>query len=367
MAKKRGGLPGLYDKSKGILNILAPLAAGAFGGPLAGAAVGAAMRGLDRPGKRGIGFDPFAALPGAVSGYGLGGAGQGVRQGIQGLFAPKGMPELPAFDAQRMIGITPEVGGAPTGFEVAPIDMGRARSLLQTAPSPFSNVIDEGAATARANAAKAASRSATRAAAQARAVPSASAVATPSASMANMFPGMENVGRSAYEGFSTLKPQSLPFGVPGAGIGGMPAGQPGPLGRFTGIGYGAGGEAPAMDFFGEPSAAPGAASGAEQTVKKTPKERVKGFLKGVKENREVIGGTTRLLGELMDYQQAAALQRMNAEQAAERQRLEQEKFQFSKQQTESERESRRRLTQLLMPLIQSQMSNVLPSPQPMNR
>ena len=122
-----------------------------------------------------------------------------------------------------------------------------------------------------------------------------------------------------------------------------------------------------MDFFGEPSAAPGAASGAEQTVKQTPKDRVKGFLKGVKENREVIGGTTRLLGELMDYQQAAALQRMNAEQAAERQRLEQEKFQFSKQQTEAERESRRRLTQLLMPLIQSQMSNVLPSPQPMNR
>jgi len=147
----------------------------------------------------------------------------------------------------------------------------------------------------------------------------------------------------------------------------MPAGQPGPMGRFSGIGYGLGGEEPAMDFFGEPGTRPGAVSGAEQTVKQTPKDRVKGFLKGVKENREVIGGTTRLLGELMDYQQAAALQRMNAEQAAERQRLEQEKFQFSKQQTEAERESRRRLTQLLMPLIQSQMSNVLPSPQPMNR
>ncbi len=366
MAKKRGGLAGLYDRNKGLLNILAPLAAGAFGGPLAGAAVGAAMRGLDRPGKRGIGFDPFAALPGAVSGYGLGGAGQGIRQGVQGLFAPKGMPELPAFDAQRMIGITPEVGGAPTGFEVAPIDMGRAKSLLNTSASPFASVIDEGAATAKANAAKAASRSAARSAAPARttmALPPSAAREMPSA--ANMFPSLDTVGRSAYGGAPAFGQTSFQPGLPGTGIGGMPAGQPGALGRFSGIGYGLGGEEPAMDFFGEPSPAPGA--GTTPGVKKTPGERVKGFLKGVKENREVIGGTTRLLGELMDYQQAAALQRMNAEQAAERQRLEQEKFQFSKQQTEAERESRRRLTQLLMPLIQSQMSNVLPSPQPMNR
>lgn len=359
MAKKRGGLAGLYDRNKGLLNILAPLAAGAFGGPLAGAAVGAAMRGLDRPGKRGIGFDPFAALPGAVSGYGLGSTGQGLRQGVGKLFAPKGMPELPAFDAQRMIGITPEVGGAPTGFEVAPVDVSRVKA----ATSPFAGVMDEGAATA-----KAASRSAARSAAPARtamALPPSVAREVPSAT--NMFPSLDTVGRSTYGGAPTFGQTAFQPGLPGTGIGGMPAGQPGPMGRFSGIGYGLGGEEPAMDFFGEPGATPGAASGAEQTVKQTPGERVKGFLKGVRENREVIGGTTRLLGELMDYQQAAALQRMNAEQAAERQRLEQEKFQFSKQQTEADRESRRRLTQLLMPLIQSQMSNVLPSPQPMNR
>lgn len=73
MARKRGGLAGIYDRNKGLIRTGAGLLAGAVGGPLAGAAVGAAMRGLDREGKRGIGFD----------------VGQGIRGGVEGALAGK--------------------------------------------------------------------------------------------------------------------------------------------------------------------------------------------------------------------------------------------------------------------------------------
>lgn len=72
MARKRGGIAGVWDRNKKWLNYVAPVAAGVVGGPWAGAALGAAMRGLDRPGKSGIGLDLGQAARGGIEGYGLG-------------------------------------------------------------------------------------------------------------------------------------------------------------------------------------------------------------------------------------------------------------------------------------------------------
>lgn len=76
MAKKRGGLAGIWDRNKKIIKPVATGLAGLIGTPALGAAVGAAMGGLDRPGKSGIGLDVGGALKGGVSGYGMGKVGQ---------------------------------------------------------------------------------------------------------------------------------------------------------------------------------------------------------------------------------------------------------------------------------------------------
>jgi len=76
MARKRGGLAGLYDRNKKIIKPVAAGLAGMLGTPALGAAVGAAFGGLDREGKSGIGVDLGGAAKGAISGYAAGGAGQ---------------------------------------------------------------------------------------------------------------------------------------------------------------------------------------------------------------------------------------------------------------------------------------------------
>lgn len=87
MAKKRGGLAGIWDRNKGVIKTLAPIALGAIPGvgvPLA-AAAGAAMGGLDRPGKGGIGLDVGGALKGGVTGYLGGQTGKAVAGGVKSL------------------------------------------------------------------------------------------------------------------------------------------------------------------------------------------------------------------------------------------------------------------------------------------
>jgi len=158
MARKRGGLAGLYDRNKGLVRTAATIGAGLLGGPGAAAATGAAFRGLDRPGKSGIGLDPFAALRGGVEGYAIGQGTQGVKNlltagrgaaavgapsasvagapaggaggyqfGFQGLGAPiegipsagfggiGGVPDLPAVNMASKIGMTPGFGAAQAG------------------------------------------------------------------------------------------------------------------------------------------------------------------------------------------------------------------------------------------------------------
>lgn len=78
----RGGLAGIYDRNKGFLTTAASMAAGALGGPAAASALGALIKGVDRPGKRGIGFDFGQAARGAAEGYVAGAAGAGLKGGL---------------------------------------------------------------------------------------------------------------------------------------------------------------------------------------------------------------------------------------------------------------------------------------------
>lgn len=92
MARKRGGLAGLWDRNKGVIKTVAPFAAGFIpgAGPMIAAGLGAAMGGLDRPGKGGIGLDLGGAVKGGVSGYGAGKLGQMTRGGLGKMFTAGG-------------------------------------------------------------------------------------------------------------------------------------------------------------------------------------------------------------------------------------------------------------------------------------
>jgi hypothetical protein len=79
MARKRGGLAGIWDRNKQIIKPLATGVAGALTGGVGAAALGGLMSGLDREGKKGIGFDIGKGAKGAIAGYGAGAAGAGVK------------------------------------------------------------------------------------------------------------------------------------------------------------------------------------------------------------------------------------------------------------------------------------------------
>lgn len=68
----RGGIAGIWDRNKAFIKPIAQATAAYFGGPMAGAGVGAAMEGLDRPGKSGVGVDVGGAVRGGIQGYGVG-------------------------------------------------------------------------------------------------------------------------------------------------------------------------------------------------------------------------------------------------------------------------------------------------------
>jgi hypothetical protein len=77
--KTRGGFAGGYDRNKGLVQAAIPTLAGMFipgSAPLIGAISGGLARGLDRPGKSGIGLDFKQAAQGAVTGAALGSLGK---------------------------------------------------------------------------------------------------------------------------------------------------------------------------------------------------------------------------------------------------------------------------------------------------
>ena len=108
--RKRGGLAGIWDRNKGIIKTVVPTVVGAFGGPVGvpmAAMTRAAMEGLDRPGKRGIGLDLGAYARGAAVGAGQGAMGAGVRN----LLAPaQTVPS--AAGAMPRPSITPNEAGS---------------------------------------------------------------------------------------------------------------------------------------------------------------------------------------------------------------------------------------------------------------
>lgn len=88
--RKRGGVARGWDVGKSWIRPAAELTAGFFGGPMAATLTGATIRGLDRPGKRGVGFDVGQGVKGAAEGYvvgSLGAAGKGAMPGGQGAIA----------------------------------------------------------------------------------------------------------------------------------------------------------------------------------------------------------------------------------------------------------------------------------------
>lgn len=112
MARKRGGLAGLWDSKKGVIKTLAPIALGAIPGvgvPLA-AAAGAAMGGLDREGKSGIGLDLGGAVKGGVTGYLGGQTGKAIAGGVKGLLTGAGK------------GVGAAAGAAPSTTPSASVD-----------------------------------------------------------------------------------------------------------------------------------------------------------------------------------------------------------------------------------------------------
>jgi hypothetical protein len=102
--RKRGGLAGIYDRNKKIIK---PVVSGALGliNPALGAAAGAAMGGLDREGKRGVGLDLGGAVRGGIAGYGAGAAASALKGGVQGAMGATGSGPPPRLAVgQRLAG-----------------------------------------------------------------------------------------------------------------------------------------------------------------------------------------------------------------------------------------------------------------------
>ena len=114
MAKKRGGLAGIYDRNKKYIKTLAPIAAGFIPGvgPLVGAALGAAM-GADTEGKGYFkGFDAGGAVMGGLSGYGGAKLGQSAKGGLGKLFTG-GVSPVDKLTGAPSVGLT---AGGPSSY-----------------------------------------------------------------------------------------------------------------------------------------------------------------------------------------------------------------------------------------------------------
>jgi len=172
MARKRGGLAGIYDRNKKLIKTVAPIAAGFIPGvgPAIGAALGAAM-GADTEGKGYFkGFDAGGAALGGLSGYGGAKLGQAAKGGLAKMFTASpvdkltGAPKLGAFTqttgpttaVQTLTG-APQVGltaGGPSsygamgsfqptmagGANLPAMDMAKMRQLTQTTGAPLPGI-----------------------------------------------------------------------------------------------------------------------------------------------------------------------------------------------------------------------------------
>ena len=134
MARKRGGLAGLYDRNKGLIRTGATIGASLLGGPLAGAATGAAFRGLDREGKRGIGFDIGQGLRGGLEGYAVGQGTQGVKALLTGAGKAAGAAAAGPLAPQPAVGATGGFFPGAGGAGVNPLAVA-GKTTMEKAPS----------------------------------------------------------------------------------------------------------------------------------------------------------------------------------------------------------------------------------------
>lgn len=118
MARKRGGVAGIYDRNKGLIKAVAPIAAGFIPGvgplvgPLVGAALGAALGG-DREGKGYFGgFDVGGAVKGGLSGYGGAKLGQAAKGGLANMFTG-GVSPVDKLAGAPKVGLT---AGGPSSY-----------------------------------------------------------------------------------------------------------------------------------------------------------------------------------------------------------------------------------------------------------
>lgn len=149
MARKRGGIAGLWDRRKNIIRPAAELVAGAFGGPWAGAAAGAAMRGLDRPGKSGIGFDFGEGVRGGLEGYSLGNVGSwaGGKMGVPQKDVGQSLKNLFTGKAPETLAPPSPIASAPSGPSAGSYDAAALTDKVKYAPPAISgqtvNLVDD--------------------------------------------------------------------------------------------------------------------------------------------------------------------------------------------------------------------------------
>jgi hypothetical protein len=120
--RQRGGVAEVWDRNKKVISPVAQLVAGALGGPGAAAALGAAMKGLDREGKGGIGLDLKQAAIGGIQGYGMGQLGAAGKQ-----FIGNKLAERAAMGAGK--GMVAPMIDTPLPKAVADMGAGVSRAL----------------------------------------------------------------------------------------------------------------------------------------------------------------------------------------------------------------------------------------------
>lgn len=108
--RQRGGIAGVYDRNKEVIKPVAQLAAGMTPlGWAGGAIAGAAMGGLDREGRGGIGFDVGGAVRGGAQGAAMGALGQYGKGAVQEFLAKRAGGQAVAGAAQAGV---PQAGSA---------------------------------------------------------------------------------------------------------------------------------------------------------------------------------------------------------------------------------------------------------------
>jgi hypothetical protein len=348
MAKKRGGLAGIYDRNKGVIKALAPIALGAIPGigvPLA-AAAGAAM-GADREGEKFFKNPNLAgAALGGVSGYMGGKMGKSAASSIKNMLtaqkmksasalidqananiASQGVPgvDMPSFASRDVFAGNLPIGGYSGDAQTyladvasrgpsAPMQLGRAPS-----------------ASVRSSVGRMASRPS---AAMPSSAPSVSAMAPSKGSISGMAGSSPAgpFGRGA--GFPTPGAASImapppPPAVPisSGALGGMPS-SPSPVGvgGFYGIG------APLDVPTGVPTG----------SVPPKTLGRLERLFKIARENKDLIGaGVKGIQMALPEQPDQAAL--MNAETARRRLALEEGEMDEARRIREARSEMTRRL------------------------